>query len=82
LDKPTLMVYNKMDAYRDLYYDKLMPDEVKVSMIAEFKKNWTEKSKQLHPNGDAQSMFISAINKENFEAFRETMGSICHKSVI
>ncbi|MBX2845735.1 MAG: GTPase HflX [Saprospiraceae bacterium] len=72
-DKPTLMVFNKMDAYRSYYFDELVPDDVKVGLLKEFEQQWTERSKANHPTGDCDSIFISAIHKENFDVFRNSV---------
>ncbi len=66
-DKPTLMVFNKIDAYEPevIEEDDLVTEKTKAHYtLQEWKKTWMNTT-----NGDA--IFISAINKENFEAFRK-----------
>ncbi len=66
LDKPTLMVFNKIDAYSPEPYDAtdLMTPRTKAHYsLEEWKSTWMSKL------GD-NSLFISAINKENLEDFR------------
>ncbi len=66
LDKPTLMVFNKIDAYSPEPYDEtdLMVSRSKAHYsLEEWKSTWMSKL------GD-NSLFISAINKENLEGFR------------
>ena len=66
LDKPTLMVFNKIDAYSPEPYDEtdLMIPRTKANYsLDEWKSTWMSKL------GD-NSLFISAINKENLEDFR------------
>ncbi|MDT0555432.1 GTPase HflX [Patiriisocius hiemis] len=66
-DKPTLMVFNKIDAYEPEVIDEddLVTEKTKAHYtLQEWKKTWMNTT-----NGDA--IFISAINKENFEAFRK-----------
>ena len=66
LDKPTLMVFNKIDAYIPEPYDEtdLMVSRSKAHYsLEEWKSTWMSKL------GD-NSLFISAINKENLEGFR------------
>ena len=66
LDKPTLMVFNKIDAYSPEPYDEtdLMVSRSKAHYsLEEWKSTWMSK---LGNN----SLFISAINKENLEDFR------------
>ncbi len=66
-DKPTVMVFNKIDAYHPekIKSDDLMTERTKAHFtLEEWKQTWMAKM-----NGDA--IFISALNKENFEAFRK-----------
>ena len=67
LDKPTLMVFNKIDAYTPEPFDEtdLMTIRSKVHYsIEEWKSTWMNKI------GD-HSLFISALNKNNLEEFRK-----------
>lgn len=66
-DKPTIMVFNKIDAYQpeEIESDDLMTEKTKAHYtLEEWKKTWMSKM-----NGDA--IFISALNKENFDEFRK-----------
>ena len=66
LDKPTLMVFNKIDAYSPEPYDEtdlMIPRTKAHYSLDEWKSTWMSKL------GD-NSLFISAINKENLEDFR------------
>ena len=67
LDKPTLMVFNKIDAYEALPFDEKDLVEERTSKhysIAEWEATWMAKT-----NG--QAMFISALAKTNLQAFRD-----------
>ena len=67
LDKPTLMVFNKIDAYTPEPFDEtdLMNPSTKAHYsLQEWKATWMSKI------GD-HSLFISALNKENLEDFRK-----------
>lgn len=67
LDKPTLMVFNKIDAFNPAPFDDtdLLTPRTKVHYsLEEWKATWMSKI------GD-QSLFISALNKENLEEFRK-----------
>ncbi|AWH75670.1 GTPase HflX [Dokdonia sp. Dokd-P16] len=67
MDKPTLMVFNKIDAYTAEAYDDedLMVERTGVHYtLDEWKETWMSRT-----NGDA--IFISALNKNNFEEFRK-----------
>ena len=67
LDKPTLMVFNKIDAYNPAPFDEtdLMNPRTKAHYsLQEWKATWMSKI------GD-HSLFISALNKENLKEFRK-----------
>ena len=67
LDKPTLMVFNKIDAYQAEPWDEtdLMAERTsKHYSLEEWQSTW------MHRVND-RALFISAINKENLQAFRE-----------
>lgn len=69
VDKPTLMVFNKIDAYRpeNLDPDDLVTERTSAHFsIEEWEQTWMKRA-----NGDA--IFISALNKENMEDFRKTV---------
>ena len=67
LDKPTLMVFNKIDAYIPQPFDEtdlmITRDQTHYS-LDEWKATWMSKIK-------GTSVFISALNKENLEEFRK-----------
>ena len=66
-DKPTIMVFNKIDAYQHETIDKddLVTEKTKNHYtLEEWKKTWMNK---LDENN---CLFISALNKENLEEFR------------
>ncbi len=66
-DKPTIMVFNKIDVYEaeEIEEDDLMTEKTKAHYtLEEWKQTWMAKL-----NGDA--IFISALNKENFNEFRK-----------
>ncbi|HLP63231.1 GTPase HflX [Flavobacterium sp.] len=69
-NKPTIMVFNKIDAYQHLTIDEddLMTEKTtKHYTLEEWKQTWMSKM------GKDNALFISAINKENFETFREVV---------
>lgn len=64
--KPTIMVFNKIDAYEPVPFDKddLVAVKTKENYtLEEWKKTWMNKI------GD-DAIFISALNKENLESFK------------
>lgn len=65
-DKPTLMVFNKVDLYRKQYFDQYLDEETKTSILSELKEN-------LRSTFDAENIFISAIEKENINTLRDVL---------
>lgn len=66
-DKKTIMIFNKIDAYKAEHFDEedLMIERTsKHYSIAEWKNTWMNKV------GEDNAIFISATEKENFEEFR------------
>lgn len=66
LDKPTFMVYNKIDLYREKYFDKLLTQEEK-SLIEEGLLH------NLKNNFERDGILISAHTKENVDELREIL---------
>ena len=66
-DKPTLMVFNKIDAYEAAPFDDTDLIAVRTEAhysLEEWKSTWMSKIGK-------NSLFISALNKENLEDFRK-----------
>lgn len=67
-NKPTIMVFNKIDAYKHLTIDAddlITEKTTKHNTLEEWKTTW------MNNVGEKNALFISATNKENFEEFRE-----------
>ena len=67
-DKPTIMVFNKIDAYKYVKIDESDETIEKTSKnfsLQDWEKTW------MSNLGENNTLFISATEKENFEAFRE-----------
>ena len=67
-DKPVIMVFNKIDAYKHLTIDEddLMTEKTpRHNTLEEWKSTWMSRV------GEQNALFISATKKENFEEFRE-----------
>ncbi|MCK6639022.1 MAG: GTPase HflX [Bacteroidia bacterium] len=64
-DKRTILVFNKIDAYREPPKDEhlLDPTKKQVLTLKELEKSWMSKLQK-------QCIFISATDKENIDAFR------------
>ena len=68
-DKPTLMVFNKIDAYKYTPQDEddLSPPTRENISLEELKNTWMSKLKE------GEVIFISAHDKTNFEEFKDTL---------
>jgi GTP-binding protein HflX len=67
-DKPTIMVFNKIDAYEYVKIDEsdeTIEKTTKNFSLQDWEKTW------MSNLGENNTLFISAKEKENFEAFRE-----------
>ena len=67
IDKPTVMVFNKIDAYKNEEYDEtdlLVEYDEKNFTIEEWKKTWMSKLSD-------KVIFISATTKENIDDFKK-----------
>ena len=68
VDKPTVMVFNKIDAYthETIDEDDLVTEKTsKYYSLEDWQKTWMSSEKNA-------AIFISALNKENLESFKET----------
>lgn len=72
IDKPTLMVFNKIDLFReknyDLYLDGEAKEEIETGLI-----------KRLENTFEQESILVSAISKENIDGLREKMTKLVEK---
>jgi GTP-binding protein HflX len=67
-DKPTIMVFNKIDAFKSLFFDEndlAVEKTTKHYTLEDWKRTWMSKL------GENKTLFISATEKANFEEFRE-----------
>jgi GTP-binding protein HflX len=67
-DKPTIMVFNKIDAFQSVYFDEndlSVEKTTKHYTLEDWKNTWMSKL------GESKTLFISATEKANFEEFRE-----------
>lgn len=66
-DKPTIMVFNKIDVYKPERYN---PDDLQIERtsahysLKEWQKTWMNRTEN-------NALFISALNKENLQEFRK-----------
>jgi GTP-binding protein HflX len=73
-EKPTLMIFNKIDLYRTTYFDDLLDTATKENIEAELKENL------LHAFGE--NVFISAHTKEGLEELRDRMTRLIKESYV
>jgi GTP-binding protein HflX len=64
LNKPTLLVFNKMDLYREKYFDELLDSETKQEIERELQSN-------LQNEFGCENVFVSAADRENIDLLRE-----------
>ena len=72
LSKPTLMVYNKIDLYKEKYFDAYLEEQTKKEILTELKEN-------LVNNYEHQAIFISALKKENLSELRDLIKVMVEK---
>jgi len=66
LDKPTLIVFNKIDQYRERYFDKYLETETQEELLGELKQ-------RLKNTFENDNIFVSALTKENIPQLRIKM---------
>jgi len=65
-EKPTITIFNKMDRFEELVFDQWLEDDVKTEILRELRERWEEETK-------GNCVFVSAIEKRNFEVLRQTI---------
>jgi GTP-binding protein HflX len=65
-DKPTIVVFNKMDLYEERYLDEFLLKEEKEALLTEMKNTWIAKTND-------NCIFMSATQQLNVTEFRETL---------
>jgi len=65
-DKPTLFVFNKMDLYREKYYDPFIDDEAKNEIEQGLKNN-------LKHQFNHDNVVVSAVTGENISELKQTI---------
>lgn len=69
LDKPTLFVLNKIDQYRDRYFDELLTKDEKQELEKTLRQN------VIHQM-DSPAVLLSAKTKENLDRFKAILGAM------
>ena len=65
-EKPILTVFNKMDMYEERTFDPWLDSEVRQDLLLQLVKRW-----ETETNNNC--IFISATEKRNIDAFRDTL---------
>lgn len=65
-DKPTIVVFNKMDLYEKNVFDEWLDENVKKEILEDLHERWERET-------DGKVVFISAIEKRNLELLRKTL---------
>jgi GTP-binding protein HflX len=65
-DIPVLFIFNKMDLYRKTYFDEFLTEEERNMLETELREKWNEKTNN-------RAIFLSAIDREGIEEFREKL---------
>src|SRR6187200_1932531 len=65
-DKPTIVVFNKMDLYEKNVFDEWLDNNVKKEILQDLHERWERET-------DGRVVFISAIEKRNLELLRNTI---------
>ena len=65
-DKPTLIVFNKIDQYRERYFDEYLETETQEDLLGEL-------NQRLKNTFEHDNIFVSAITKENIPELRTEM---------
>jgi len=68
-DKPSILVFNKIDAYKPVVKEADDPSPITKEnfTIEDWEKTW------MANNRDCKTLFVSAKKKANWEQFRETI---------
>jgi len=65
-EKPTLLIFNKLDQYIERTFDKWLSEEVKADLLKQLHRRWDNLT---HGN----AIFISATENENIDMLREVI---------
>ena len=67
--KPVLMVFNKLDLYREKFFDDLLTDEEKENLVNELRDS-------LEKKYEGQVVLVSAKTKENLQKLRHMLSGM------
>ncbi len=73
-EKPTLMVFNKIDLYRERYFDELLDTATRADLEVELQQSLM--------NNYGENVFVSAHTKENIDELRERMTRLIKETYV
>jgi GTP-binding protein HflX len=73
-DKPTLMVYNKIDLYRERYFDDLLTAQERIDIEAELRERLL--------SNFGENVFMSAHTKEGIDELRDRMTRLIKETYV
>lgn len=65
-DKPTVTIFNKMDAFEKNTFDQWLTDDVKEEILRDLKQRWQNETK-------GKCVFVSATEKQNIDGLRQNI---------
>ncbi len=65
-EKPTVTIFNKMDAFIKNTFDEWLEEDVKKELLNDLKQRWQNETK-------GSCVFISALQKQNIDLLRQTI---------
>jgi GTP-binding protein HflX len=65
-EKPTIIIFNKMDVYIKQTFDEWLQEETREEILRDLRQRWQEQT-----NGNA--IFVSAVERTNIEELRATI---------
>ena len=74
-ESQTILVFNKMDLYRERNFDEYLDEGVKDQILDELKSGWQSKTNN-------NCVFISAVKKENIESLKEQLFNLIKKKYL
>ena len=63
-DKPSIVIFNKMDLYEQKKFDEFLPSEVKSTLLQELQDSWMARTND-------NVIFVSATKNRNTAELRE-----------
>lgn len=66
LDKPTILIFNKMDLYEKQTFDEWLTEDVKEDILRQLKESWQHKTQ-------GNCVFVSATERRNIDELRKTI---------